>query len=164
MAVFAKVARAGSFSRAARQLRLSPAAVSKHVQLLEEWLGARLLNRTTRRVSLTEVGASFYERSLRVIEEVEEARSSVAHTQSSPRGLLRVSAPISFGARHLGPIFADYLAAYPEVTIELVLDDRLVDIVDKGFDVAIRIGQLEDSSLIARRLGPSREVVCASPR
>jgi DNA-binding transcriptional LysR family regulator len=162
MTVFAKVVGEGSFAQAARQMRLSPAAVSKHVQLLEEWLGARLLNRTTRRISLTEAGASVYERSLRILEDVEEVRTSMAENMVRPSGVLRVSAPISFGALHLGPIIADYLAMYPEVSIELVLDDRVVDMVDEGFDVAVRIAPLKDSNLIARRIAPSREIVCAS--
>ena len=163
MSVFAKVVGEGSFAQAARQMRLSPAAVTKHVQLLEEWLGARLLNRTTRRISLTETGAAVYERSLRLLEDVEEVRTSTAESTVRPSGVLRVSAPISFGALHLGPIVADYLALYPQVSIELVLDDRVVDIVDEGFDLAVRIAALKESNLVARRIAPSREVVCASP-
>jgi DNA-binding transcriptional LysR family regulator len=159
--VFTKVASSRSFAEAARQLRLSPAAVSKHVQGVEEWVGARLLNRTTRHVSLTEAGASFYARSQRLIEDLEEARTSAS--QASPSGTLRISAPVSFGVRHLGPILAKYMSAHPKVSIDLVLDDRWVDLVEEGFDVAIRIGQLADSSLVARRLAPSREVICASP-
>ncbi|MER8654676.1 LysR family transcriptional regulator [Mesorhizobium sp. M0847] len=137
MTVFANVVGEGSFAGAAKRMRLSPAAVSKHVQMLEEWLGARLLNRTTRRISLTELGASVYERSLRIIEDVEEVRTSAAESKTRPTGSLRVSAPISFGAMHLGRVVAEYLAVYPEVSVELVLDDRVVDIVEEGLDVAV---------------------------
>jgi DNA-binding transcriptional LysR family regulator len=162
MTVFANVVGEGSFAGAAKRMRLSPAAVSKHVQMLEEWLGARLLNRTTRRISLTELGASVYERSLRIIEDVEEVRTSAAESKTRPTGSLRVSAPISFGAMHLGRVVAEYLAVYPEVSVELVLDDRVVDIVEEGLDVAVRIAPLTVSNLVARRIAPSREVVCAS--
>jgi DNA-binding transcriptional LysR family regulator len=161
--VFTKVASARSFSAAARSLRLSPAVVSKHVQSVEDWVGARLLNRTTRHVSLTETGASFYARSQRIIEDLEEARASAARGHAVPSGTLRVSAPVSFGMRHLGPIVARYMSAYPNVLLDLVLDDRRVNLVEEGFDVAIRIGHLQDSSLVARRIAPSREVVCAAP-
>ncbi|AEH88733.1 MULTISPECIES: LysR family transcriptional regulator [Mesorhizobium] len=163
MTVFANVVSEGSFAGAAKRMRLSPAAVSKHVHLLEEWLGARLLNRTTRRISLTEVGASVYERSLRILEDVEDVRTSAAESHARPTGSLRVSAPISFGALYLGKVVAEYLAAYPEVSVELVLDDRVVDIVEEGLDVAVRIAPLTDSNLIARRIAPSWEVICASP-
>ncbi|MBX5462517.1 MAG: LysR family transcriptional regulator [Steroidobacteraceae bacterium] len=161
--VFTKVASARSFAAAARALRMSPAVVSKHVQSVEDWVGARLLNRTTRHVSLTEAGASFYARNQRIIEDLEEARASAARGHAVPSGTLRVSAPVSFGMRHLGPILARYMSAYPNVLIDLVLDDRRVNLVEEGFDVAIRIGHLEDSSLVARRIAPSREVVCAAP-
>ncbi|WP_338867928.1 LysR family transcriptional regulator [Myxococcus stipitatus] len=163
MAVFAKVVSSGSFSAAARHFQLTPAAVSKQIQVLEEWAGARLLERTTRRLSLTEAGASFHKRCARILEEVEEARSETSALHVSPRGQLRVSAPLTFGIQHLSPILSDYLAAYPEVTVDVSLNDRRVDLLEEGFDVAVRIGQLEDSSLISRRLTRNRFVVCASP-
>jgi DNA-binding transcriptional LysR family regulator len=163
MAVFTKVVEGNSFASAARHFGLSPAMVSKHVQALEERLGARLLNRTTRRVSTTEVGQEYYGRSVRILAEVEEADSAASDLQTMPRGLLKVSAPLSFGTRHVTPIIADYLAVHPQVSVDLSLDDRYVDLLEEGFDLAIRVGRLPDSSLIARRLAATPMVICASP-
>ncbi|QRK06261.1 LysR family transcriptional regulator [Archangium violaceum] len=163
MAVFTRVVASGSLSKAGRELGMSPAGVSHHLRALEDWLGARLLNRTTRRLSLTEVGTGFHARCVRILEEVEEARSAVDALQATPRGLLRVNAPITFGMRHLSPAIADYLAAHPEMAIDIALSDRRVDLLEEGIDVAIRIGVLADSSLVARRLAPSRSVLCAAP-
>lgn len=163
MAVFVKVVETSSFAATARHLGMSPAMVSRHVQLLEERLGARLLNRTTRRVSPTEVGQIYYERCLRILSELEEADRAASELQSVPRGRLRVTAPMTLGTRHLAPIIADYLHHYPEVAIDLSLDDRCVDLLEEGFDLAIRIGALADSSLIARRLTSAEMVLCASP-
>jgi len=161
--IFTKVVAARSFSGAARELRLSQAAVSKHVRELESWLGARLLNRTTRRLSVTEVGLLVYERCGRILNDIEELQHEANVLHAAPRGLLRVAAPVSMGATHLGPVIADYLALYPEVSVELVVNDRTVDLIEEGFDLAIRIGPLQDSSLRARRLAPIRFVLCASP-
>src|SRR5215469_10831674 len=161
MTVFAKVVASRSFSGAARELQLSQAVVSKHVRSLEDWLGARLLNRTTRRLSITEIGALVYERSGRIVDEVEEIQNEANSLQTSPRGLLRVAAPVSLGVTHLGSAFADYLARYPDVSLDVSVNDGIVDLVEGGFDMAIRVGQLEDSSLIARRLAPVRFVLCA---
>jgi DNA-binding transcriptional LysR family regulator len=163
MAVFAKVVEAASFAAAARHFDMSPAMVSKHIQTLEGRLGARLLNRTTRRVSPTEVGQEYYERCLRILSDLEEAELAAGDLQSAPRGLLRVTAPVSFGAHVLAPLIADYLKTYPEVSIDLSLDDPYVDLIEKRFDLAIRIGTLADSSLIARKLGTLGVVACASP-
>jgi DNA-binding transcriptional LysR family regulator len=163
MAAFVRVVERGGFTAAAEELRLSRAMVSKHVQDLEEHLGARLLNRTTRRVSLTEVGRVYYERCTQILADIAETEGAVGALQARPRGRLRVNAPVSFGALHLASAVADYMAAQPEVTVELTLNDRIVDLVDEGYDLAVRIAQLADSSLIARRLAPSRMVVCASP-
>jgi DNA-binding transcriptional LysR family regulator len=163
LAVFAKVVDAGSFSAAARHFGMSPAMVTAHVQTLEDRLGVRLLNRTTRRVSATEVGQNFYERCLRILSELEEAEGVAGESQSAPRGLLRVTAPVSFGTRQLAPVIADYLVSYPDVSIELSLDDPYLDLVEKRFDLAIRLGQLADSSLIARKLCTLTTVLCASP-
>jgi DNA-binding transcriptional LysR family regulator len=163
MAVFVKVVETSSFAATARYLGMSPAMVSRHIQLLEERLGARLLNRTTRRVSLTEVGQIYHERCLRILSELEEADRAASELQSVPRGRLRVTAPMTFGIRHLAPIIADYLRLYPEVAIDLSLDDRCVDLLEEGFDLAIRVGALADSSLIARRLTLAEMVLCASP-
>ena len=161
--VFVKVVESQSFAAAARQLGLSPAMASKHIQALEERLGARLLNRTTRRLSLTEVGRGYYERSRQVLADLEDADRAASDLQRAPRGRLKVNAPFSFGIRHVGPAVAAYLATYPEVSIDLDLNDRYVDILAEGVDLALRVGRLSDSSLIARRLAPIRLVAFASP-
>lgn len=163
MAVFAKVVEAASFAAAARHFDMSPAMVSKHVQTLEARLGARLLNRTTRRVSPTEVGQDYYERCRRILADLEEAELAAGDLQSAPRGLLRITSPVSFGTHCLAPAIADYLKTYPEVTVDLSLDDHYLDLIEKRFDLAIRVGALADSSLIARKLGTLGLVVCASP-
>ena len=163
MGVFAKVVASRSFSGAARELRLSQAAVSKHVRALEDWLGARLLNRTTRRVGVTEIGALVYERSRRILDEIDEVERDTNALHVSPRGLLRVAAPVSLGVTQLGAALADYLERYPEITLDLVVNDRFIDLVEEGFDLAIRVGPLADSSLMVRRLAPVRFVLCAAP-
>jgi DNA-binding transcriptional LysR family regulator len=163
MAVFARVIDAGSFTAAAAQLGMSKSAVSKAIAALEDRLGARLLNRTTRRLALTEVGRAFYERCARIVAEAEEAELAVTHLQLTPRGTLRVNAPVSFGALHLGPALAGFLVRYPELKVEIELTDRFVDLLEEGYDVAVRIATLPDSSLIARRITANEAVVCASP-
>lgn len=161
--VFVKVVERESFAAAARELGLSPAMVSKHIQALEERLGARLLNRTTRRLSLTEVGRGYFERARLFLSDLEDADRAASDLQAAPRGLLKVNAPFSFGIRHLGPAVAAYLAAYPEVSIDISLNDHYIDLLAEGVDLALRIGRLADSSLIARRLAPMRLVACAAP-
>lgn len=163
MAVFAKVVDSASFAAAARHFNMSPAMVSKHVRTLEERLGVRLLNRTTRRVSATEVGQDYYERCLRILSELEDADRAAGDLQAAPRGLLRVTTSVSFGARQLSPLIADYLVAYPDVSIDLSLHDYYVDLLEARIDLAIRLGQLSDSSLIARKLCAVEMVLCASP-
>lgn len=163
IAVFVRVVERGSFTLAADALALSRAAVSKYVSRLEQRLGARLLHRTTRRLSLTEAGAALFEASRGAIERIEEAEATVARLQSAPRGTLRVSGPMSFGILHLGPALAEFAREHPQVTVDLRLDDRFVNLVEEGIDVAIRIGALNDSSLVARRLATTRSLVCASP-
>jgi len=163
MAVFARVIEAESFSGAARALGLSKSAVSKQVSRLEDRLGLRLLNRTTRRLSLTEAGAAFYQGCQRVVAEAEAAEQAVTHLASAPRGRLRVSAPMSFGVSHVSPALPEFLGRYPELAVDLTLNDRIVDLVEEGFDVGIRIGGLTDSSLVARRLAPNRTVLSAAP-
>src|SRR5277367_5608987 len=163
MAVFVKVVEASSFAAAARHFGMSPAMVSKHIHTTEERLGIRLLNRTTRHVSATEVGQNYYERCLRVLTELDEAERAAGDQQTAPRGRLRVTAPAAFGTRHLAPAVADYLTAYPDVSIDLSLGDPYLDLLENGFDLAIRSGQLADSSLIARKLGAIETFVCASP-
>jgi DNA-binding transcriptional LysR family regulator len=160
---FVRVAEAQSFSEAARRLRSSKSAVSRNVSALETELGVRLFQRTTRSLTLTEAGRGYFERATRILADLEEANLAVSHLQSAPRGRLRVSAPMSFGFLHLAPALPDFLARFPEVAVDLAMSDRFVDLVDEGFDVAVRIGALEDSSLVARKLAPIRRVVCASP-
>jgi len=164
MAVFARVIDAGSFTAAAGQLGMSKSAVSKAIAALEDRLGARLLNRTTRRLALTEVGRAFYERCARIVAEAEEAELAVTHLQLTPRGTLRVNAPMSFGALHLGPALAGFLARYPDLKVDIELSDRFVDLLEEGYDLAVRIAAaLPDSSLIARRITVDDAVICASP-
>jgi DNA-binding transcriptional LysR family regulator len=163
IAIFVKVVELASFTAAAEALDMSQPVVSKAVTRLEEKLGARLLNRTTRRLSLTEAGSELYSRSVRALAEIENAELEVARFQTEPRGMLRVSAPMSFSILHLGPALQGFQTRYPGVTLELSLDDRQVDLVEEGFDVAVRIGRLQDSNLIARKIAPCRQVLCASP-
>lgn len=160
---FVRVAETASFSAAARKLGTSKSAISRHVSALETRLGARLFHRTTRALTLTEAGQGYLERARRVLADLEEADLAVGQLQAAPRGRLRINAPMSFGFLHLAPAIPDFLALYPEVDVDLSMNDRFVDLVDEGFDVAVRIGTLANSSLIARRLAPIRRVVCASP-
>jgi DNA-binding transcriptional LysR family regulator len=159
---FAAVADARSFTQGARRLGVSSAQVSKLVARLENRLGARLLNRTTRDVSLTDTGRAYLERAKSLLEDFEALEGSV-RDQSGPRGLLKVSAPFSFGSSQLTPALLDFAAAYPEVSLDVTSTDRMVNLVEEGFDVAVRIGQLADSSVIARKLAAVRLVTCASP-
>jgi DNA-binding transcriptional LysR family regulator len=163
IAVFVRVVERGSFTLAADDLGLSRAVVSKYLSRLEERLGARLLHRTTRRLSLTEAGATLFEASRGALERIEEAEGAVAQFQSAPRGRLRVSAPMSFGILHLGPAIADFSREFPDVMLDVRLDDRFVNLVEDSVDVAVRIGVLTDSSLVARKLAVTRAVACASP-
>jgi DNA-binding transcriptional LysR family regulator len=163
MAVFARVVETESFSAAAHQLGMAKSSVSKQISRLEDELAVRLLNRTTRRLSLTEAGSAFYQGCQRVVAEAAAAESAVTHLAAAPRGRLRVSAPMSFGVRHLSPALPVLLGRCPELTIDLALNDRLVDLIEEGFDVGVRIAHLKESSLVARRLAPSHPILCASP-
>jgi DNA-binding transcriptional LysR family regulator len=162
METFTRVVRAGSFSAAAQQLRVSRTIVSKHVSQLENLLGVRLLNRTTRRVSLTESGMAYFEFCSRIINDVEEAELSVTKLHKEPRGALKVLAPKSFGLLHVAPAVCVFSKRYPDIKVSIVLSDNFVDLMDNGFDLAIKVGELEDSSLVARRLGTTRLVACAT--
>lgn len=164
MRAFVSVADLQGFAPAARKLGLSASAVTRLVAGLENYLGARLLQRTTRSVMLTDVGARYLERARRVLGDLEEAEGSVRSERSKPSGRLVVSAPLMFGRLHVGPIMSDYLKQYPEVSAELRLSDRMVNLVDEGVDLAVRIGHLPDSSVVARAVGDMRRVVVASPR
>ena len=164
IAVFTAVVREGSFTRAADKLELSNSQVSKCVNRLERTLGARLLHRTTRRLRLTEAGSALYENSASALAAIEDAKLAVSKLQGTPRGTLKVSGSIAFGATQLPRIIKALTAEYPELDVELVLEDRHVDLVREGIDVAIRItGQTPDSGLVYRRLAPNRQVMCASP-
>jgi DNA-binding transcriptional LysR family regulator len=160
---FVKVVELGSFSEAGRQLRLSRSAVSKYVGDLEQSLGVQLLNRTTRHASPNENGQAYFERALGILSDIDAADQAVAQLQSTPRGLLRVNAPMSFGTLQLGSAVADFMERYPELQLQLVLSDDLVDPVQDGFDVTLRIAELESSSLIARKIVPIDRAICASP-
>jgi DNA-binding transcriptional LysR family regulator len=160
---FVKVVELGSFSEAGRQLRLSRSAVSKYVSDLEQDLGVQLLNRTTRHASPNENGHAYFERALGILAELDAADHAVAQLQATPRGLLRINAPMSFGTLQLGPALADFMALYPELKIQLVLSDEQVDPVQGGYDVTLRIADLESSSLIARKIMAIDRVICASP-
>ena len=163
MEMFVRVIEAGGFTEAARRCGVSKSAVSKQISSLEQRLGARLLNRTTRRVSPTEIGLAYYDRVSRVLAEAAEADAVATSLQSTPRGELRISAPQSFGVLKLAPIVADFLNTHPEVTAHVALDDRFVELISEGFDLAIRVGALEDSSLKARKLGEAASMLVASP-
>jgi len=163
MEIFAEVVEAGGFSAAARRLGLSKSAVSKQVGRLEDRLGVRLLNRTTRRLSLTEAGATFHAACRRVLEEADQAEHAVSSLSTAPRGILKLNAPMSFGFLHLSGAIPAFHAQFPQITVEAVMNDRFVDLIEEGYDIALRIGELRDSSLVARRLAPCRNVLCASP-
>lgn len=163
MQVFARVAALGSLSAAARALGMSQTMATKHVAAIEERLGVRLLLRTTRKLTLTEAGRRFLESTERILAEVEEAEATAAAERVEARGTLRVNAPLSFGVREIAPQMAEFARQHPAVVVDLGLSDRFVDLVEEGWDLAIRIGRMQDSSMIARRLAPCRMVVCASP-
>lgn len=163
MRVFIHVVEANSFTAASDRLGLSRAAVSKHIAQLESHLGGRLLNRTTRRISLTEAGQAYFDRCKEIIEDVSDAECVVSGLTTEPRGTLRLNVPMTFGINQVAPLLQRFSARYPRVDIELSLNDRLIDVVEEGYDLVIRIAELQDSNLIARRLATSRHVVCAAP-
>ncbi|WP_374309718.1 LysR family transcriptional regulator [Dongia sp.] len=163
MEAFVKVAETKSFSEAARRLRSSKSLVSRQISALEAELGVRLLQRTTRSLTLTEEGRTYHAEVTRILADIELANAAVTQSKVAPRGRLRVSAPMSFGILHLAPILPRFLARFPEVELDLSLNDRYVDLIDEGFDLSIRVGRLAESSLVARRLAPFRMILCASP-
>ncbi len=160
---FVTVARAGSFARAAEKLGISRAMVSKHVQALEKRLAMQLIHRTTRQFSVTEAGRVFQARAERILAELEEAEGHATRETDQPRGTLRITAPVSFAVSHVAPALAEFLLRHPDLRADLSLNDRVVDVVEEGFDLAIRVGRLTDSTLIARKLAPARMAVIASP-
>jgi DNA-binding transcriptional LysR family regulator len=162
LSTFARVVETGSFARAAERVGVSVSAVSRQVSDLEGHLGARLLNRTTRRLSLTESGQAFYERCVQLLADLEEAEAAVGATLA-PRGTLRLTCGTTFGARHVAPAIAAYQARYPDVRFDLDLSDRVIDLVEEGFDLAIRIGEMRSQALIARRIGTTALICAAAP-
>lgn len=161
--IFARVARTGNMSAAGREMGLSPAVVSKRISLLEERLGARLFQRTTRQLTLTETGEGYFKRVVDILSLVEEAEDYVSRRNTKPRGTLKISVPTTFNRLHIAPHLPTFLARYPDIELDVHLSDHFVDIIREGFDVAIRIGELEDSSLVARKLANEKRVMCASP-
>ncbi|CAH2603292.1 LysR family transcriptional regulator [Rhodovastum atsumiense] len=163
MAVFVRAADLGSFAAAAAALGMSAQMVAKHVQFLEDRLGTRLLNRTTRRQSLTEFGRAYYQRCRLILAEIEAAEALAQQARAAPRGRLRVNAPVTFGSHSLVPLITRYLRDHPQVQVDLTLSDRLVDPVEEGFEAVLRLGPIGDSSLVARPLAPYRLIACAAP-
>jgi DNA-binding transcriptional LysR family regulator len=163
MRVFAAVVDAGSFVGAADAIEMSKPAVSRHVQDLEARLGVRLLQRTTRKLSLTEEGAVFYARCKDLLADVDEAEAEITSRTGEASGLLKVNVPVSFGIIHLAPLWAEFMARHPKVRLDVTLSDRVVDLVEEGFDVAVRIARMPNSSLISRKIAMTRMVVCATP-
>lgn len=163
MLAFTKVVSLGSYAEAGRQLGMTRSAVSKGVIELEQILGARLLDRTTRKVSATEAGLAYYERCVNILADISETEMQVSRLHDEPRGVLKMNAPMSFGILHIGDVISDFMKAYPDLTVELSLNDRFVDPIEEGFDITIRVANLRDSSLIARKIAPARLVLVASP-
>ena len=160
---FVVVVEQGSFARAADRLDQSVSSVSRQIADLEAHLDARLLNRTTRRLSLTEAGRDFHERSVQLLADLDEAEQAAGGVGAAPRGTLKLTAPITYGVRVLAPRLASFAARYPDVRLDIELSDRAVDLVDEGFDLAVRIGAIRNPNLVARRVGETRLVCCASP-
>ena len=163
MNVFVRVAKAGSFVGGARELGISRAMVTKHIMQLESSLGTRLFNRTTRSLNLTDVGVSYLERCQQVLLDVDEMESAVTHLQTEPRGVLKISAPPVIGATHITRAIAAFLTIYPDLVVELILQSSPGDLIDEGIDVAIHLGTLEDTSMVARRLASSPMILCGAP-
>lgn len=163
MQMFVRVVECGSFTAAAAVSHVSSTMVAKHIRLIEERLGARLLHRTTRRQHLTEVGQLYYERCKRTLAEMELAEASASELQASPRGLVRLVAPVSFGHQNLVPVLIDYLASYPDVNVELTLDNRVPDLINEGYELGIQMGEVQAPELVARPLKPYRRILAASP-
>lgn len=163
MAAFVEVVRQGGFSAAARALNRTPSAISKQISRLEDRLGVRLLNRTTRQLSMTDEGEAYFHRATAILTDISETEAMVADQGAAPRGVLRVTCSTTFGHQQIVPILPEFLAQYPELRLQLSLSDTVVDLVQEGFDVAVRMGDMNDSSLVARRLAVHRRQVCAAP-
>lgn len=163
MHTFIRVVESGSLSAAADRMDIAKSAVSRRLAELESRLGVQLLNRTTRRINLTDSGRQFYARSLRILADLEDSEQQVSDEHAELSGVIRIAAPLSFGIQHLSPVLNDFLKDHPELRLDIDLNDHMVNLMDEGVDLGIRIGNLDDSSLIARRLAPSKLVLCASP-
>lgn len=163
LGAFVTVVETGSFVRAAERLGSSTSTLSRQIAELEQHLGARLLNRTTRKLSLTEGGQAFYERAVQLLADLEEAEALASSSAAAPRGTLRLTCSLSMGTQHIAPAIASFVARYPDVRFEVSVSDRIVDLVEEGFDLAIRIGRVGSDQLVARRLGAIRLLVCAAP-
>lgn len=163
MAAFVRAVEKGGFSPAARELGLTPSAISKLVTRMENRLGVRLLNRTTRKLALTPEGEAFFHRASRILADIEEAENEVARFRAHPRGRLRLNVGTAFGSHQLVPALPEFLARYPEIEVELTMTDRIVDLVEEGADVGLRTGHLADSSLVSRKICDMERVICASP-
>ncbi|WP_320534541.1 LysR family transcriptional regulator [Robbsia andropogonis] len=163
MSVFIAVVDAGSFIGAVDGLRISKAAVSRHVDALEQRLGVRLLQRTTRRLSLTDDGRTFYQRAKEVLAALDDAEAALTSRSAEPGGVIRVNVPLTFGIDHLAPLWPRFLEAHPKVDLDITLNDRVVDLVDEGYDLAVRIGAMPDSTLVSRHLADTRMILCATP-
>jgi DNA-binding transcriptional LysR family regulator len=163
MNVFVRVAKAGSFAGGARELDISRAMATKHIMQLESSLGTRLFNRTTRSLSLTDVGASYLERCQQVLQDVDEMEAAVTHLQTEPRGVLKISAPPVIGATHITRAIAEFIKIHSDLTVDLILQSSPGDMIDEGIDIAIYLGALDDTSMVARKLASSSMIVCGSP-
>lgn len=163
MRLFAKVVETGSFSAAARQLALTPSSASRQLSALEDGLGTRLLNRTTRKLSLTEAGSLYFERTRQILADIDEAEAAVLEMQAAPRGTLKLNVPVVLGRRYIAPTLPDFLARYPDVRVDLTVTDHYVDLIEEGADLAIRVGGPREQSFIVRKLATMARVLCASP-
>ncbi|MFC1233372.1 LysR substrate-binding domain-containing protein [Vibrio sp. F74] len=159
---FVAVTEAESFTKAAKRLGISTAQVSRQVSALETRLATKLFHRTTRKVSVTEVGLIYYQHCRQVLDGLEDAERAITHLQSAPRGLLKITAPITYGEKTIAPLINDFMSKYPELKVNINLTNQKLDLVDEGYDLAIRLGPLEDSSMMAKRLGARTQYVCAS--
>ena len=164
MGMYVRVVETGSFSAVARELNTTQPTISKNIAELESWLGAKLLNRSTRKLHLTEVGADYYERCITILQDIEEAEQNVGQLQTQPKGTLRINTVVAFGRLHVIPLLDEFFQRYPDIKIELSLNDRVVDIVSEGLDLAIRMGALSDSSLIAKKISASPFVTVAAKK
>jgi DNA-binding transcriptional LysR family regulator len=163
MAVFKRTVELGSFAAAARQFGMSAEMAGNHVRALETRLGARLLNRTTRKLHVTEAGGLYYARCVKILADIEETEAEANALNAEPRGLLRIAIPVTFGVQHMAPVIGEYMTRYPQVTFDITVSDRFVNLIEEGFDLAVRIGEPHDSNLIMRRLVSTQLIVCASP-